>query len=179
MIERTPDIPAYFDSMSACVSDLGIPLGVLKRAKATGSDAFRSNRVDVRKLIVFLATRGAELPDVDLDTANTYVALERAAILKIEKEEKLKSLYSAETVDAMDAATHGPIRTAFLSLVGECAVKCNQIDPDVPRKVLGDWVKSKMRDLQGELEDEIRKVNNGAIESAASGAEDQEHSQVV
>jgi hypothetical protein len=148
MIAKTPDIPAYYDSMAACSSDLGIPVGVLKRAKATGSDAFRSNRVDMRKLLVWLATKGAELPEVDIDTANTYVALERAELLRIEKEEKKKLLMSYDAAMERITAWFLPIRQQLLSLPSEMAARVNPIDPTLARKQLDEWVRKAMRSVQ-------------------------------
>jgi len=47
------EFPIY-DSMNQCAARSGIPLSVLKRAKKSGCDAFKWNRVDCGKLVRWL-----------------------------------------------------------------------------------------------------------------------------
>lgn len=64
MPDETPLKPnrlPSFSSMAECVAQTGIPLHVLKQAKRAGCDAFDShNRVNLRKLLVFLFKEGED-----------------------------------------------------------------------------------------------------------------------
>lgn len=47
------ELPIY-DSMDQCTAATGIPLAVIKAAKKAGSDAFKSNRVYLDRLLVWI-----------------------------------------------------------------------------------------------------------------------------
>jgi len=47
-------IPAKFDTIGQASSTLGIPLAIIRRAKADGCAAFRSGRIEVVPLLTFL-----------------------------------------------------------------------------------------------------------------------------
>jgi len=53
----TPVLPIY-DSMASCAAATGIPLGLLKRAKKGGCQAFRANRVNLSELLPWLFAQG-------------------------------------------------------------------------------------------------------------------------
>jgi hypothetical protein len=81
-------LPIY-DSMQACHAATGIPLRAMKHAKKHGSDAFRSNRVDLGRLIRWLFAQGDDDSGIDW---NQELAKEKA------KREKIKRLLDEKRV---------------------------------------------------------------------------------
>jgi hypothetical protein len=84
-----------FGSMAACASSSGIPLPVLKAAKAAGCPAFVSTRVETVKLLPWLFSRDAAADDAGVSGWREELAKWQA------KREKIKHDKDAGTVADM------------------------------------------------------------------------------
>lgn len=97
-----PPLPIY-DSISAAAAATHIPETLIKRAKRAGCAAFRSNRVDLAKLLEWIFAQG-ESGENWIEFRAKYAALneklehdERAGQL-VEKEPTARGIHAAEAV---------------------------------------------------------------------------------
>ena len=122
-------LPCY-QSMASCAAATGIPLIVLKQAKADGSEAFRFSRVELGKLLPFLfapkkkSTDGADTQDaIGEGNQNAVLNYWRA------RREKLRFEHETGTL-APKAEVRSDLIAAMAELYGSLdRVFCNQLPP--------------------------------------------------
>lgn len=111
-------LPIY-DSMIACEAAVGIPVSVQRQAKKGGCDAFRSNRVDLARLIRWLFKGGTD-DDVDWGQELKKVQTKRERI-KLSKDEG--------SVMATDEVREGIQRGVGLMFGELDRVFCSELPP--------------------------------------------------
>jgi hypothetical protein len=125
-----------FDTLAQCASSSGIPLSVLKKAKAMGCPAFRHSRVYFAQFLpwVFVNMMGAE--NIDWD--------DRLVKAKAEKAEHDLSIAKREVIPLEEAAkfiiaTALPRTEAVKAMPSKLSALVNPSDPAHARAHLERW----------------------------------------
>lgn len=133
------DWPIY-DSLSQAAG-VGIPLAVLKTAKAAGCPAFRSNRVYTLELTIWLAnqlqTGGDETKELlDLKTEQALETRERRKKLEMQNNETSKQLVPRTLCQEIVGAHGSQIRQCIMDQAQRIASQCNPEHPEVAAAAL-------------------------------------------
>ena len=122
-------LPCY-QSMASCAAATGIPLMVLKQAKADGSEAFRFSRVELGKLLPFLFAPKKKSTD-GADTQDAIGDQNQNAVLNYWRARREKLRYEHETgALASKSEVRSDLIAAMAELYGSLdRVFCNQLPP--------------------------------------------------
>lgn len=149
--ETSQELPV-FDSIEACVGSTGIPKDTIKEAKRAGSDAFRSNRVDLKRLLSWLfSENGKDSSGGTYEYFKMRKIEEEAKLLTLDRLEREKVLVNLNDVLRLVEAPWVVVRQRMLALPAEAAAKCNPGDPDLAREALDGWLNYSLASIRDQL----------------------------
>jgi hypothetical protein len=148
----TADHFPTLDSMQSAAAVLGVPLSLMKRAKAQGCSAFKlGSRVDTKILIPYLFEKilsDAKRPL--LDPAQEKAKLDAARRRALERQEKIDTGEMMRLPGVEDTVWHNtlaPLRAELLQLARLCAAQCNPDNPATAQAVLDNYVAGVLKKI--------------------------------
>jgi hypothetical protein len=138
--KRSVSVKTYiFDSMAACSSAAGVPIGILKAAKRMGCEGFQWNRVDLRSFLAWWF-ENREGMGVNEQQERSLILREERLALEREREKDEGSTMLVDEAVTLYGAALLPIRQRLLSMPTEVCADANPTDPQLAREVLQRWV---------------------------------------
>lgn len=152
-------IAIVFDSQAQLAAATGWSLAFISGLKKRGCPGFRSGRIYLLEVLVFIEREGREPLEMNKEEAQTFESIERGKTLRIERLRLEGELMDKAEAIAEFNSMHLPVRQRLLSLAPEMAARCNPTDPDLARTELEQWTESTMRGIVSDLEQMEKKAD--------------------